>query len=143
MPAHHRPEQFVDAGFGADATRKAAFVNDLLDFIEADYPRDRFTRRLYDVLTVYGRFGLPGHDGPHEFYDQRLSTFELQAQFLDDLAHACHETRRMYRPDLWTDVKSFLASQLPEPRPRPRLSPFTVVGSVTIDVRGADTGLCR
>lgn len=118
-------------------------MNSLLRFIAADFPRERFTRPLYDGLSTHGYFGFIAHYTLDGFYEAQLSTPDRRARFLHDLRQECERDARGDRPDLWSDVKRVLAERLlpqelqtqarrlPSPRPR-RTTPKKVPGSTLI-----------
>lgn len=104
-------------------------MNALLRFIDAGYPRDKFTTRLYDNLATYGGFGFIAHYDREGFYEEKFSTPERQERFLVDLQRRCERESGHDRPDLWCDVKEALAVHLsdePETVPRRvrRVAPF-------------------
>lgn len=141
MPAaSYPPERFQPSGYDSGTPeRKARFVNELLRFLAADCPRERFTKRLYLGLSNHGYFGFIAHYDIDGFYDAQLATPERRRSFLETLARRSRHDARLDRPDIWSDVKAVLAQRLPAPavpERAPRLSPFTVVGRLTAQVDG-------
>lgn len=135
MPTRYRPEQFAEGGFGAAAAVKTTFVNELLDFMDAGYARDRFTRAVYDGLTGPARFGFRRGNGPAQFYETHFGSEQQQAEFRRDLQFACAGSPRIWRPDLWSDVRAVLLPHLHTDSEAAgahvQLSPFTVVATRT------------
>jgi|GEM_PF-1208978 len=136
MSTRYQPDQFQPSGWDSGTPeRKARFVNEFLRFAAAGFPREKFSRRLYLGLSTHGYFGFIAHYNLDGFYDAQLSTAERRDGFLQQLARNCEHDADLARPDLWSDVKTVLAKHLPTPAPRParaaRLSPFTVVGTLT------------
>ena len=129
----YRAEHFQPSGWDSGTPeRKAMFVNSLLRFIAADFPRERFTRNLSLGLSTHGYFGFIAHYDIHGFYAEQMSTPERRTQFLRELAVGCGREAHLDRPDLWSDVKAVLAQHLPpdqELGPPRRLAPLSAFGS--------------
>lgn len=131
----YRAEAFQTSDWDSGTPeRKARFVNSLLRFIAADFPRERFTSALYLGLSTHGYFGFIAHYDIHGFYAEQLSTPARRTQFLRDLAADCERDAHLDRPDLWSDVKAVLARHLPsdpEELVTRRLPPVTAFGTRT------------
>lgn len=109
----YQPAQFEASGWESGTPeRKARFVNSLLRFIAADFPRERFTRSLYGGFSTHGCFGFIAHYNLDGFYEAQLSTPDRRARFLHDLRQECERDARHDRHDLWSDVKRVLAERL-------------------------------
>ena len=66
-----------------DGAAKADFGNSLLAFIAADFPRPRFTLRLYHLLSLH--FGMIAHYDIHGFWAEYFTSTAAKLRFLNDL----------------------------------------------------------
>lgn len=85
------------------ADAKAKVAAQLIKFIDSGYPRNKFTKRLYNALTHM--FGHIAHFDTDGFYHEWFSTPKRQAAFLHDaLSASCvgnpHHT--------WSDVETYI-----------------------------------
>lgn len=146
MPTRYQAEQFQPSGWDSGTPeRKAKFINEFVRFAAADFPRERFTRRLYLGLSTHGYLGFIAHYNLDGFYEAQLSTSQRRAGFLRQLSRQCHHDADLDRPDLWSDVKGALREHLPAPQATTaraaRLSPFTLVGTLEVRVDRAGPSL--
>lgn len=141
----YRPAEFEPSGYDSGTPeRKARFVNSLLRFIDAGYPRERFSRSLYGGLSTHGYFGFIAHYNIHGFYEEKFSTPDRQRRFLVDLRRKCERDAGLDRPDLWCDVKEVLAVRLAEepesvPRRVRRARPFPAADHEPLELGNAPT----
>lgn len=100
-------ENFRDTPFDTAAEKHKVF-KDLKRFIETGMPKERFTKKLYQHLSLH--FGHIAHYNLDGFYETWFQTPKNQLDFLKK-----HRDEEIGSPDnAWNDVRMALAQWLKE-----------------------------
>ena len=86
--AYFQPGMFVPSKH-SDANEKASFANNLMDFVESGFEERKFTKALYQRLTL--SYGFIAHYNREGFWSEYFTRSEDKAEFLARiLRHPCH-----------------------------------------------------
>lgn len=94
-----------------EAVTKAAAVNGLVRFVEADCPKRLLTQAVYQLLTC--RLGLNAQCDRRGFWHRWCATPDARAALVDAIRAAvnAYYLSPRHRTDIWDDVKALLTDR--------------------------------